>query len=124
LTLEHARMWLGHVGMVRPLQDVEGDEQIAAEARGVLADGARRIADEARNTLDYFSAQEGAVRVESAVVSGPAVAVDGFADELSSLVGLPVRRGVVREARPGALAGADAASVAVAAGLAVGEAPA
>jgi type IV pilus assembly protein PilM len=124
LTLEHARMWLGHVGVARPLESVEGDEEIAAEARGVLAEGVRRIADEARNTLDFFAAQEGAVPVEGVVLCGAALAVDGFADELSSLVGLPVRAGVVREARPGALGAADAASVAVAAGLAVAEAPA
>jgi Tfp pilus assembly PilM family ATPase len=106
------------------LESVQGDEEIAAEARGVLAEGVRRIADEARNTLDFFAAQEGAVPVEGVVLCGAALAVDGFADELSSLVGLPVRAGVVREARPGALGAADAASVAVAAGLAVAEAPA
>ncbi len=121
LTLEHSRMWLGHVGLVRALEDVEGDGEIVAEARGVLAEGVRRIADEARNTLDFFAAQEGAVRVESAVLCGAAVGVDGFLDELSSLVGLPVRAGVVPEARPGALGEVDAASVAVAAGLAVAE---
>jgi type IV pilus assembly protein PilM len=121
LTLEHARMWLGHVGLARPLEELDGDEEIVAEARSVLADGVRRIADEARNTLDFFAAQEDAVGVEEAVLCGAAVPVDGFVDELSSLVGLPVRPAAVREARPGALGGTDAASVAVAAGLAIEE---
>ena len=39
LTLEHARAWLEHVGLDQPLEDIDGDPAIVAEARSVLADG-------------------------------------------------------------------------------------
>ncbi|MGI8592884.1 MAG: hypothetical protein ACR2ML_00680 [Solirubrobacteraceae bacterium] len=123
LTLEHARQWLGYVGLERPTDDIDGDETIVREARNVLADGARRVADEARNSLDYYRAQNEALDVQRAVLTGPAVAVEGFAAELGSNVGLEVVPGVVEEARPGALDGVEPERVAVAAGLAVEEQP-
>ena len=121
LTLEHARQWLTYVGLERPTDDVDGDETIVREARNVLADGARRVADEARNSLDFYRAQNEALDVQRAVLTGPTVAVEGFAAELGANVGLEVVAGVVEEARPGALDGVEPERVAVAAGLAVEE---
>jgi len=54
LTLEHSRMWLGHVGLATPLEQVEGDAEIVSEARTVLSDGVRRIADDVRTSIDYY----------------------------------------------------------------------
>jgi type IV pilus assembly protein PilM len=121
LTLEHARQWLGHVGLTSPMEDVTGDASIVGEARSVLADGARRIADEARNSLDFYRSQYGALDVQRAVLTGPVSAVEGFTDELSAGMGLPVEPGLIAEGRPGALEGVDRERVAVAAGLAVEE---
>jgi len=89
-------------------------------ARRVLLDGARRIAAEVRNSLDFHMAQGGSAVVERAVVSGPASAIPGFDAALSSELGLPVTTGAV----DGAPAGFDAGRLAVAAGLAIEEAPA
>src|SRR5205085_8214721 len=36
LTLEHAHGWLKHVGLLLPIDDVEGDREIVVEARNVL----------------------------------------------------------------------------------------
>ena len=58
LTLEHAHGWLRHVGLLAPVDEVEGDEDIVAEAREVLSDGVRRIADEVRNSLDFLAMQD------------------------------------------------------------------
>ncbi|HUR84785.1 MAG TPA: pilus assembly protein PilM, partial [Solirubrobacteraceae bacterium] len=52
LTLDHARMWLHHVGLEEDLAKIEGDTDIVADARTVLTTGARRIAGEIRGSLD------------------------------------------------------------------------
>lgn len=121
LTLEHARQWLVHVGLEVPLDAVAGEPEIVEEARSVLAEGVRRIADEVRNSLDFHRAQAGALAAERAIVTGPAVAIPGFCDQLSAAVGLPVEVGTVAEARPGSYGGIDGGRLAVAAGLAVEE---
>jgi len=121
LTLEHARKWLGHVGLQLPVESIEGEPEIVAEARTVLADGARRVGDEVRSSLDYYRGQERSVPVERAVLTGPAATIPGFADQLGADVGIQVEVGAVGEARPGALAGLEAARITIAAGLAVEE---
>jgi type IV pilus assembly protein PilM len=123
LTLEHARGWLRHVGLVLPLSEIESDDQdeIAQEARTVLLDGVRRIGGEVRNSLDFHHAQEGmSLRVQRAVLTGAAATVPGFDDALAAELGLPVESGVVE----GAPEGLDPHLLTIAAGLAVEEAPA
>ncbi|MDX6702490.1 MAG: type pilus assembly protein PilM [Baekduia sp.] len=122
LTLEHARGWLRHVGLVTPLGDIESDDQdeIAEEARTVLLDGVRRIGGEVRNSLDFHHAQEGmSLRVQRAVLTGAAAAVPGFDDALAAELGLPVECGQVE----GTPEGMDPFLLTIAAGLAVEEAP-
>jgi type IV pilus assembly protein PilM len=122
LTLEHARGWLTHVGLVTPLDeiDADGQDEIAEEARSVLLDGVRRIGGEVRNSLDFHHAQEGmSLRVQRAIVTGAAAAIPGFADALAAELGLPVATGDV----VGTPEGIDPHLLIVAAGLAVEEAP-
>jgi type IV pilus assembly protein PilM len=122
LTLEHARGWLRHVGLVTPLAEIESDDQdeIAEEARTVLLDGVRRIGGEVRNSLDFHHAQEGmSLRVQRAVLTGAAASVPGFDDALAAELGLPVESGVV----DGTPEGLDPHLLTIAAGLAVEEAP-
>jgi type IV pilus assembly protein PilM len=122
LTLEHARGWLRHVGLVTPLDEIESDDQseIVEEARTVLLDGVRRIGGEVRNSLDFHHAQEGmSLRVQRAVLTGAAAAVPGSADALAAELGLPVTAGEV----VGTPDGLDSHLLTVAAGLAVEEAP-
>jgi type IV pilus assembly protein PilM len=120
LTLDHARAWLAHVGLQEPLEDIDGDAEIVRETRRVLLEGARRIAADVRNTLDFHSAQGIAAPVAGVVLTGPATAVPGFAAGLSGELGLPVRPGVVDEAP----AGCEPGRLTIAAGLAISEAPA
>jgi type IV pilus assembly protein PilM len=119
LTLDHARGWLEHVGLRNAVEDIDGDEAIVGAARRVLLDGARRIAADVRNSLDFHLAQGGSGVVERAVLAGPASAIPGFDDALCSALGMPVTVGQV----DGAPAGLDAGRLAVAAGLAVEELP-
>jgi len=121
LTLEHARMWLRHVGLVRPLQDIDGDAKIVADARTVLADGTRRLAAEVRASLEFQRTQAVVgTAVERAILTGPAVDVPGFAETLSSELAMPVEARSV-SAGKGFSSDIPLAGVTVAAGLAVEE---
>jgi type IV pilus assembly protein PilM len=117
LTLEHSRAWLRHVGLEQPLEEVEGDAAIVADARAVLTEGARRVATDLRASLDFHHVQNtGRSSVERVLLTGPAVAVPGFAAVLERELGLPVESRV--------MAGAEDSPVerlSVAAGLAVEE---
>jgi type IV pilus assembly protein PilM len=124
LTLEHAHGWLKHVGMLAPVEDVEGEREIVVEARSVLTEGVRRIGDEVRNSLDFHVMQEGSTPVERIVLSGPAIAIPGFAEQIGQQIGMSVEVGVVAEGKAGGFGGIDAGRLAVAAGLAVDEVPA
>jgi type IV pilus assembly protein PilM len=117
LTLDHSRGWLGHVGLVEPVEAVDGDPIIVGTARQVLLDGVRRIGAEVRNSLDFHSMSGGSGTVSRAVVTGPAAAVPGFTEALQSELSLPVERGLV----DGAPDGIDPSEITVAAGLAVHE---
>ncbi len=121
LTLEHAHAWLRHVGLERPVEEIEGEPEIVVEAREVLEDGTRRIADEIRNSIDFHMMQVGSTGVERAVLTGPAVAIPGLPETLSELARLPMEVGTVLEARPGVFGEIDAGRLAVAAGLTVEE---
>jgi type IV pilus assembly protein PilM len=121
LTLEHAHGWLKHVGMLASVEDLEGDREIIVEARSVLTEGVRRIGDEVRNSLDFHVMQDGSNPVERIVLSGPAIAIPGFADQIGQQIGMPVEVGMVAEGKAGGFGGIDAGRLAVAAGLAVDE---
>jgi type IV pilus assembly protein PilM len=121
LTREHSEQWLGHTGLEAPVDAIEGDPGIVADARAILAAGVDRIVDEVRNSLDFYSSQGTGVLVERAVVTGPAVGIPGFVAQLDAGLAVPLAAGAVAESRPGVLNGLQAGEVTVAAGLAVAE---
>ncbi len=124
LTLEHARMWLHHVGLEAGIEDIDGEQEIVADARAVLTSGARRIATEVRASLDFHQGQvEDGSGVRRVVLTGPAVAVAGFATALHAELGLEVQERVVAAAKGISLGPLDAGCLSVAAGLAVAEGP-
>ncbi len=107
LTLEHARQWLLHVGLQRPVEAIEGDPEIVAATREVLAEGASKLADELRLSLEFYGAQEGALAVEEIVACGPGTAIDGLDERLQHELGRAFRLG-----RPQALSHLDDATAA------------
>ena len=119
LTAEHAQQWLAHVGLLAPLDEVEGEPELVAAARAVLEEGVHHLADTVRNSLNFYRMQEGAETVERALVTGPAIAIPGFAEKLSERCSMPVEAAVVDV--DGDQDGVDAARLSVAAGLAVEE---
>ncbi len=124
LTLEHARAWLTHVGLTQPVETIEGDAGIIADARTALESGVQRIAGEVRTSLDFHQAQSEQATtapVERAILTGPATAVEGFADVISLALGMPVEARAVSAAQDGV--DLPVGSVTIAAGLAVQEFP-
>lgn len=90
LELAHAREWLVHVGLSTPKDQIEGDPEIVEAARQALVEGARRLADELRLSLEYYGAQETATPVESVLACGPGVAIPGLIEQVQAELGLPV----------------------------------
>jgi type IV pilus assembly protein PilM len=118
LTLEHARQWMTHVGVVAPLDGVEGDSDLVAAARTALEDGVRELADGIRTSLNFYRTQEAAEAVEVGVVTGHAITIPGFVERLSEQLRLPLEARSVE-----AVDDTDAGRLTVAAGLAVAERP-
>ena len=116
LTLEHARMWIGHVGMLAPLEELEGDAELIAATRAALEEGVHQLADTVRNSLNFYRTQENAEQVEEAMLTGPAVSIPGFADALAEQLKLPVVPATVDVEGDEAT---DGGRLTVAAGLAV-----
>jgi type IV pilus assembly protein PilM len=87
LTLEHARQWLTHVGLERSFETIDGDPDHVAAARECLAEGAAKLADELRLSLEYYGAQEDAVAVEDIVACGPGATIPGLVDGLQRELG-------------------------------------
>jgi len=117
LTFEHARQWMMHVGLVTPLEQVDGDAELVAAARSALDEGVHQIADTVRNSLNFYRMQESAEAVDRAVLTGPCVDVPGLPERLSELLRMPVEAVTVASDE----GVADAGRLTVAAGLAVAE---
>jgi type IV pilus assembly protein PilM len=90
LSHEHAQMWIGHVGLAQPIEQVDGDVETAARTRAVLENGAAGLLDELRLSLDFYGAQEGAAPVEQILVCGPGGAIPGLAEYMGSILDLPI----------------------------------
>lgn len=78
------------------------DEGVHVDARADVGDprsadvvtrAAERLADGVRGSLDYYTATQGGDPLRGVVLVGGTALVPGFADLLSEVVGLPVRRG-------------------------------
>ncbi len=107
LTLAHARQWLVHVGMEAPVDEIDGDVETVRSTREVLDEGAGKLADELRLSLEYYGAQDGAVMVDSIVACGPGTTIPGLVERLQRQLGHPFAIG-----RPPALAQLDEAAAA------------
>jgi type IV pilus assembly protein PilM len=87
LTLDHARQWLVHVGLETPVEGIEGDPELVAAARDSLSEGASRLVDELRLSMEYYAAQEGSVPLDGVVACGPGTTVPGLTERLQRDVG-------------------------------------
>lgn len=107
LSQEHAKQWLDHVGLERPVTEIEGDPDTVGRARGALENGAAALLDELRLSLDFYAAQEAAVPVGRIVVCGPGSVIPGLVGQMEPVLGVPISVG-----QPAALDGLDPATAA------------
>lgn len=107
LTPEHARLWLFHVGLGTPIEEIEGEPTLIAETRSALEASCADLVNELRLSIDFYSAQEGVPPIERIVLGGPGIAIPGIAENLAPQLGLPITVG-----RPAALGDADLVSAA------------
>ena len=119
LALDHARQWLVHVGLEKPTLEIEGDSEVIAATRETLEEGASKLADELRLSLEFHGAQEGAPPVERIVVTGPGSTIPGLTDRLQSGLGQPFS--IARPSALSELGDAAAARLTVSYGLALEE---
>jgi type IV pilus assembly protein PilM len=104
LPIDEAREWLLEVGLEEPIDESFGDDLDRARVvREELEDGATKLLNELRLSLDYYGAQEGSLPIERVVVCGIGSTMPGLIERLQSGLTPPI------EARtPTALAHLDA----------------
>lgn len=107
LTQEHAGLWIHHVGLATPAEEIQGDGEVVAAVRSALETAVTSLQDELRLSIDFYGGQEDAVPVERVVLCGPGSSVPGFVERLGAGLGLPLEL-----ARPEVLAGLDPAKAA------------
>lgn len=93
------------------------------DVRPLLVAGVREIAGEVRNSLDFHRSQDGGGEVSTVVLSGAALQIAGFAEALRAELSVPVLTQTVSLSEPDGSGSVSADRLAVAAGLAVEEAP-
>jgi type IV pilus assembly protein PilM len=90
MALEDARDWLFEVGLEEPVDAFEEDADRARSARRALEEGASKLVDELRLSLEFYGAQEGAPAIEQVVVCGPGSTVEGLPERIQSGLGLAI----------------------------------
>ena len=119
LTLEHAREWLVFAGLEGHTVDPAVNPTRVEAAREALTDGAAKLVDEIRLSLEFYGAQENALAIEGIVACGKGTMIPGLVERLQDSLGLPIEVG-----RPLALAHLDDAAatrLTLSYGLALGD---
>jgi type IV pilus assembly protein PilM len=115
--MEDARDSLLDVGLEESIDAFEGDD--AQATREALEEGASKLIDELRLSLDFYSAQDGASPIEHVVLCGPGSSVSGLPERIQLGLGLGID--VMTPAALRGLDGEDAARLTVSYGLALGD---
>ncbi len=117
MPLEQAREWLVEVGLEDDLDLFDTDRDEAVAAREALEDGASKLADELRVSVEFYGAQEGASAIDRVVVCGPGSTIPGLPDRLQGSLGLSIEQ--LSPPALGQLDAEDAARLTVSYGLAL-----
>ena len=112
-----AREWLFDVGVEGSLEEFAESPGTASAAREVLAEGASKLIDELRVSLEFYSAQEGAPPIERVIVCGPGSMISGLPEQAQAGLGLGLE--LMSPAALSHLDGEDAARLTVSYGLAL-----
>jgi type IV pilus assembly protein PilM len=120
MPLDQARDWLLEVGLEESVDAFDDEEESAGATRKALEEGASKLVDELRVSLEFYSAQEGAPAIENVVVCGPGSTIPGLPERIQTGLGLAIESKSPRAL--GHLDEEDAARLTVSYGLALGEA--
>jgi len=116
--MDEARDALLDVGLEEPIEAFEGDASAVA-TREALEEGASKLIDELRLSLDFYSAQDGAGAIDHVVLSGPGSSIPGLPERIQIGLGLGIE--VVTPTALRGLDAEDAARLTVSYGLAIGD---
>jgi type IV pilus assembly protein PilM len=119
LTMDDARDGLLDVGLEESLDEFGDQREVAEGIRGALQEGASKLIDELRMSLDFYSAQEGASPVDRVVLCGPGSSIPGLPERIQVDLGLGIE--VMTPAALQDLNDEDAARLTVSYGLAIGD---
>ncbi len=100
-----------------PTGPFDDDRDRAEAAREALEDGASKLVDELRVSLEFYGAQEGAPAIERVVVCGPGSTIPGLPERLQGGLGLGIEP--LSPPALGQLDAEDAARLTVSYGLAL-----
>jgi Tfp pilus assembly PilM family ATPase len=117
VSVDDARELLMEIGLE---EDVESfTEEGADVAREVLEEGATKLAEELRMSMDFYAAQEGVTPVDRVVLCGPGSTVPGLPERIQA--GLTLDVSIDLPAALAHLDEEDAARLTVSYGLALEE---
>jgi type IV pilus assembly protein PilM len=117
MTLDDAREWMLDAGLEERLDDFGPEREKATAVRAVLEEGADKLIDEVRLSLDFYSAQEGASPIERVVVCGPGAVIEGLDERFERGLNLAIE--VEMPPALGDLNEEDAARLTISYGLAL-----
>jgi type IV pilus assembly protein PilM len=117
LDTDDARDSLLDVGLEESIDSFE--EESAASIREALEEGASKLVDELRMSLDFYGAQDGASAIEHVVLCGPGSTIPGLPERIQVGLGLGIE--VMTPAALSGLDDEDAARLTVSYGLAISD---
>jgi type IV pilus assembly protein PilM len=117
LDTDDARDSLLDVGLEESIDSFE--EESAAPIREALEEGASKLVDELRMSLDFYGAQDGASAIEHVVLCGPGSTIPGLPERIQVGLGLGIE--VMTPAALSGLDDEDAARLTVSYGLAISD---
>jgi Tfp pilus assembly PilM family ATPase len=117
MPLEDARDCLIDVGLEEGVDEFSLDHDEDTVVREALEDGANKLVDELRISLEFYASQEDAAPVDNVIVCGPGSAIPGLPERIEDGLGLDIE-----PATPRALSSLDpeqAARLTISYGLAL-----
>lgn len=90
LTREHAQMWVDHVGLLAPLQSLQGEPDVIQATREELISSVDQLSNDVTAAIDFHVAQETTAQVTRILISGPGASIPGLTENLAARTGLLV----------------------------------
>lgn len=124
LTREHAQMWADYVGLLAPIETLQGEPDIIQATREALAAAVDQLSSDITAAIDFHTVQDSMARVTRILVSGPGSSIPGLSEMIAQRTGLmvevPAPLGAL-DAESIAGSGIDERRLTLAAGLAMEE---